>query len=105
MGIAVSLKGSQKATAEASKEANKQHAVSAARKIDPREGRMYRGVFFAVVLSLEGVVSAEQVLHAAGRGVERMDPQRNVTPVPKLDCGKLVSSWEPWVQIYCNNLD
>lgn len=66
---------------------------------------MYRGILLAVMFSLAGTVSAQQVRHAAGRGLERVNPQRNVTPVPKLDCRKLVSSWEPWMQIYCNNLD
>lgn len=66
---------------------------------------MYRGFLCIVVLACSWTASAQQVRQASGRGIQRVDPQRNVAPIPKLDCRKLVSSWEPWMQVYCNNVD
>lgn len=60
----------------------------------------------AVLLTLVGVPAfAQQTQGAVGRGVKRVDPQRNVVAVPKLDCNKIVRRWEPWMVEYCREVD
>lgn len=67
---------------------------------------MFRGIIGIALLAVAGTLAAQQIHSGAGHGAPRVrEPQRNVVPVPKLDCQKLVRSWEPWMQIYCNNVD
>ncbi|MEB1528063.1 hypothetical protein [Xanthomonas sp. WHRI 7945] len=57
-------------------------------------------------LLLSASALSAQTRSAAGRGIERVNPNRNVTAVPKLDCRKLLASDpRPWVHAYCEHVD
>ncbi|MBB5885402.1 MULTISPECIES: hypothetical protein [unclassified Xanthomonas] len=47
-----------------------------------------------------------QTRSAVGRGLERVNPQRNVAPIPRLDCRKLLANDpRPWAHAYCEHVD
>lgn len=57
-------------------------------------------------LLLSAFAVSAQTRSATGRGIERVNPNRNVAAVPKLDCRKLLASDpRPWVHAYCEHVD
>ncbi|WP_226427863.1 hypothetical protein ACCQ14_10315 [Xanthomonas sp. NCPPB 2865] len=47
-----------------------------------------------------------QTKSAAGPGFHRVNPQRNVVAIPKVDCRKLLANDpRPWVHSYCEAVD
>ncbi|MCC4590281.1 hypothetical protein LL974_03920 [Xanthomonas campestris pv. cannae] len=43
---------------------------------------------------------------AVGQGIARVNPQRNVAPIPRLDCRKLLANDpRPWTHAYCEHVD
>ncbi len=66
---------------------------------------MYRGILFLALLAWAGSAAAQHQVHnASGRGTPRVNPQRNVQPVPKLDCASLTAA-TPWMVTYCREVD
>lgn len=66
---------------------------------------MYRGMVVLSLLVWAGsAVAQHQVHNASGRGTPRVNPQRNVQAIPKLDCSKLTAG-EPWMIAYCREVD
>lgn len=61
--------------------------------------------FFIIIFSLSASLSA-QTHSALGSGLKRVDPRRNVAPVPQLDCRKLLANDpRPWTHAYCEHVD
>lgn len=69
-------------------------------------GMDVRSLWLFLLLSACALSVSAQTRTATGRGSERVNPNRNVVAVPKLDCRKLLASDpRPWVHAYCEHVD
>lgn len=68
---------------------------------------IWRSFFVLIPFIFAQDCLAQRVRSAVGPGEARVrEPNRNVAPVPKLDCEKILASDpRPWVHMYCRELD
>ncbi|MDV7251061.1 hypothetical protein [Xanthomonas hortorum] len=62
--------------------------------------------FYVLFLFIFPTSLIAQTHSASGSGLKRVDPRRNVAPVPQLDCRKLLANDpRPWTHAYCEHVD